>query len=372
MKNIDKELIDWAIKKIKIQYPEDVALLIGQVGGCKIPTDEQNMAFDFFIPATERGNHLAQTFIIEDMGYDLYPISWERLEGIANFKEPRMIFAFDKGEIIYARNQEDRDRYNALKNILRENLNNLELTFKIALEFLGTAMESYHTMLVENSLCKTRKISGDICCYLMNAIAMMNGTYLQSGYRSLSMEMKRMQELPENFSIIYHRILLASNVNEIQKECHLLIKATNDFLSLRNPDAEIEQKEIFYNDLAEWYQEARYTFRRIAYYVETGSLEECFLAGCYLQSEFDDLQKKYNLKEMDLLSSLHYEKLEEFANQAKALESYLTDVIKENNADLKIYNRLEDFLQDRNARQCTRMSWEDITKKYGLLHQCIQ
>ena len=46
----------------------DVTLLIGQVGGCKIPTDEQRMAFDYFVPATERGCQLAQTFIIEDMG----------------------------------------------------------------------------------------------------------------------------------------------------------------------------------------------------------------------------------------------------------------------------------------------------------------
>lgn len=79
MKNIDKELIEWAVHKIQTEYREDVSLLIGQVGGGKIPTDEQNMVFDFFVPSTERGNQLACTFIIEDMGYDLYPISWERL-----------------------------------------------------------------------------------------------------------------------------------------------------------------------------------------------------------------------------------------------------------------------------------------------------
>ena len=33
MKNIDKELVEWAIQKIESEYKEDVALLIGQVGG---------------------------------------------------------------------------------------------------------------------------------------------------------------------------------------------------------------------------------------------------------------------------------------------------------------------------------------------------
>ena len=121
MKNIDKELIDWAINKIKSEYKEDIALLIGQVGACKTPDDEQNMSFDFFVPATERGNNLATTFIIEDMGYDLYPISWERLEGIANFNEPRMIFAVAKGEVIYAKTEEYRKRFNDIKIKIKNN-----------------------------------------------------------------------------------------------------------------------------------------------------------------------------------------------------------------------------------------------------------
>lgn len=53
MKDINKALIDWAIQTIEREYPEDVAVLIGRKGACKIPTDSQNMAFDFFIPATE-------------------------------------------------------------------------------------------------------------------------------------------------------------------------------------------------------------------------------------------------------------------------------------------------------------------------------
>jgi len=43
MKNIDTELMDWAIGKIEKDYKDDVALLIGQMGGCKIPTDEMKM-----------------------------------------------------------------------------------------------------------------------------------------------------------------------------------------------------------------------------------------------------------------------------------------------------------------------------------------
>ena len=36
MKNIDKDLIDWAIKKIENEYKDDVSLLLGRKGACKV------------------------------------------------------------------------------------------------------------------------------------------------------------------------------------------------------------------------------------------------------------------------------------------------------------------------------------------------
>ncbi len=84
---INATLINWAIERIEKEYKEDIAVLVGRKGACKIPTDAQDVAFDFFIPATERGYSYAKTFIIDDMGYDLFPMSWERVAGIAQCNE---------------------------------------------------------------------------------------------------------------------------------------------------------------------------------------------------------------------------------------------------------------------------------------------
>lgn len=170
MTNIDLKLNEWAINKIKMDYPKDVALLVGQLGGCKIPTDEQNIVFDFFIPATKRGFQLARTFIIEDMGYDLYPNSWERLEEIADLKEPRMIFVLDKGEIIYARSEEDKLHFLELKRRLHKNLADCAYRNRKALEHVNTALEIFQTMLFESSMCKMRKAAGAIANFLTAAI----------------------------------------------------------------------------------------------------------------------------------------------------------------------------------------------------------
>lgn len=378
MKNIDKELIDWAITQIKNNYPNDVDLLIGQKGACKTPDDAQTMAFDFFIPATEAGNNLAKTFVIEDMGYDLYPISWQRLKGIVNLEEPRMIFAFMKGEIIYSRTPEAEQQFLSLKKDLLHNLQDKKITFTKALEFLQTAMEIYLTMMFEEDICTVRKASGGIACQLMNGIAMVNGQYLKNGYGNLSLEMTNINNLPVDFESTYNNLLDAKTIDEIQSICHKLIKSTrNMFFALKKQQAEEENTQqrkvatkeatgacdsyspcgtpnccdsvnctdnsINYDDLANWYQEARYSFRRIEYYAKQNSKEDCFLLGCYLQIEFDAIKDEFDLKTMDLLGAFESSQLTEFAKRAEKLENYIVGVLKEHKALLKIYKNFEDF-----------------------------
>lgn len=350
MINIDKELVEWAINKIKNEYHEDVALLIGQVGAGKIPTDEQNMVFDFFIPATERGNQLAQTFIIEDMGYDLYPISWERLEGIANMKEPRMIFAFAKGEVIYAKSPEEKMRYENLKVQMFERLQNKHFHIPKCLEFLETAQEIFQTMLFEESLCSIRKAAGGVCCYLMNSIAMLNGTYLENGYMNLTKELHQMAEYPSEFEQIFQEMLSEDTNNGIREKVYELIKITRTFLMERIPAEEKKDFEPDYEDLAMWYQEARYTFRRISYFTGINSAEESYLAGCYLQIEFDAIQEDFKLQKMDLMSAFDKNDLQSFAKKAEEIEAYLVRVLEESKAHQNKYASFEEFVRDNGTK----------------------
>ena len=57
-------LTKWVIDKIEKEYKDDVALLIG-IKGHSTDGDEHGEIFDYFVPATERGNELSETFIID-------------------------------------------------------------------------------------------------------------------------------------------------------------------------------------------------------------------------------------------------------------------------------------------------------------------
>lgn len=343
MKNIDKELVAWAINKIQTEYKEDVSLLIGQIGGGKIPTDEQNMIFDFFVPATERGNQLARTFIIEDMGYDLYPISWERLENIANINEPRMIFAFAKGEVIYAKSPEEKMRFENLKAEMLSKLQDKTFHMPKSLEFLETAQEIFQTMLFEESLCNIRKAAGGVCCYLMNSIALVNGTYLQNGYMNLTNDLHAMKDYPYEFEKTFTEMLSTNKIEVIKKKVYELIHMTRKFLMGK---IAIEGKNDFepnFEDLAMWYQEMRYTFRRIAYFTKTNSIEDSYLLSCYLQIEFDAVQEDFHLKKMDLLSAFDKDNLHGLAQKAGEIEAYIVETIEKNKVRINKYSSFEEF-----------------------------
>lgn len=66
------------------------------------------------MPDTDRGYRLGFTFIIDGIGFDFWPISWQRLERIANWEEP-IISIIRDGRILYHSSEEALARYHTLR-----------------------------------------------------------------------------------------------------------------------------------------------------------------------------------------------------------------------------------------------------------------
>lgn len=102
---------EWVINTIKEKYADDIALVISH-GTLRINTEEKAMSY--FVPITKRGAEFAQTFILSGVGYDIWGIPWERLEGFARLEEYNITCLAD-AEVLYARAVEDKERFEALK-----------------------------------------------------------------------------------------------------------------------------------------------------------------------------------------------------------------------------------------------------------------
>ena len=183
---------------------------------------------------------------------------------------------------------------------------------------------------------------------LAYTLAMVNGLALVDGYGNLVKETAGMEKKPGDFTKLYLQIIEESDAEEILTLCRKMIQGVRELLKEEKENAgwQKEEKElIHYEDLAYWYQEARYTFRKIAYYTKAGDAPQCYSLGCYLQIEFDAIQKEFCLEEMDLLGAFDVKHLDEFAERAQKLEDYLIHVMEEHNVRMNRFASLEEFLE---------------------------
>lgn len=344
MKYLSDELNTWAINKIKKEFPEDVTLLIGHEHW-KIPPDGDEIAFNFFIPSTDRGYNLSQTFIIDDIGYDLFPISWDRLKGIANLNESITTCLAD-GVILYAKREEDKERFVKLQKQLQDNLSNKEFTYKKGLEKINVAMELFQNMLFEKSLSRIRMASGYIAKYLAEAIVTLNGAYFRRGPENQLATLKKLAEVPDGFIELYQNAVTAKTIEELKDICYKMLNTTRDFFSIRKPYKEPKIKDYDYQNLASWYQEIIYWFRRIYYYCEMKDASNSFIWGCNIQREFESIKEEFGLETMELMNVFDSEDLNLLQKRAEDIEKYIVSEIKKHGVRILEFKNLNEFLSE--------------------------
>lgn len=342
MKTTNERLLDWVIGKIEKEYKDDVCLLIGN-DFLNLEQDMDGSYFNYFVPANEKAYNLAKTFIIDGIGYDLYPRSWDRIEKMADLDDYNPT-CLGHVQILYYRNEEDKNRFLAMQAKLQENLKNREFMHKKALERLNVAMEIYQTMMFEESISKVRMAAGYIIDYLSVAVAFLNQTYFKYSQINQTVELSAMKDIPESFIQNYKAIFHANSVDELKKLCHVIILSARKFISNRKPIKEKDKCNIDFNNLANWYQELCYTWRRVYYWCDQKDSDKAFVWGCSLQRELDIVKEEFGLNEMDLLDRYNSANLFDFRKRAGELEIYIVKEIDKHGISLDKYNNLDEFL----------------------------
>lgn len=342
MKPTQKELTEWAIAQIKKNYLNDVALLIG-VPEHAMEDDCHGECFDYFVPANENGNKLGQTFIIDGVGHDLYPRSWQRIENMANFDDD-FTNGLNDAIILYYRSEEDLERFRAYQERLRANLRDRGFMMKKAFEKLDAAMDIYRTMMFEDQLYKVRMAAGFIARFLSMAVAYINGTYFRKRLELETVELAQMKEIPENFIEYFDAIVRAVTVDELKKASHEIISTTRKFIASRRQPKEKKERRPGYEYLSEWYEEGSLMWRRIYRHCDAANPDRAFADAISLQYELNIAAEEFALKEMDLLGSFDAADLGALKQRARELEDYIVCVIESQGISLNKYDTLEQFL----------------------------
>lgn len=345
MKTTNEQLAEWTINRIKRDFKGEVGLLLGEET-YKLDSDVGRTAMSFFFPASAKINQLARTFLIDGIGYDIFPMPWERMERIASLEEdnaPVLLYA----RILYTGKEEDKNHFQEIQTKLKQNLSDIEYTYRKALEKLAVAMELYQTMVFQDALYQARKAAGHIVLYLANAVAYSNQTYFKHGHMSFMEELSSLKSIPSDFLQLIPAVVGASKKEELTQRCFEMIYNTRQYLELKKTGKTLVTNRSF-TDLANWYHELSYWWRELYHYCNEGDAIKVFVRGCNLQSEIDIVREEYGLGELDLMGAFDANDLTSFARQAKALETQFRSIIIEQGAVIDEYRSISDFLAKNN------------------------
>lgn len=348
------QLTDWVIRKIETEYKEDIALLIA-VRGHSIHGDGHGECFDYFIPSTERGYELAQTFIIDGVGHDLYARSWERMERTAELKDMTLCLA--GARILYQRSREDADRFRTLQERLQENLNNPSYVYQRALEKLDDAMDVYRTMMFEEKAHLVRMAAGYIHLYLTQAAAFLNGTFAEEPIFSEKQAKEgtvsdrmyhcpQLTDVPEDFYSCGNRLLRTDHTEELRHLCYLEIQSVRRFIQARRPAGKENTALGNVQAMADWYQELSLTWRRIRCFCDQHMAEEAYADACYLQSELVIVAREFDFEELALLDAFDPEHLETLKERSMFLEEKVRRHIISHGGAIREYASVKEFLAE--------------------------
>ena len=337
----DTRIADWAIKTIETDYANDVCLLL-EHNSLLLERDMNSRSISYFIPATNRAYGLSRTFIINGIGYDLFPRSWEQVENMADVKDYNTT-CLANAKILWAGSDEDRQRFASLQARLAANLQNPAHMRERAMKWFEYAKNIFVMETVfEERLYKVRENAGHICDLLSIAVAFTNGQFFMHGQTNQLQELSKMGKVPPGFVQLYKDIVAEPCPNAQKRLCHRMITVTKEFLDAK-PITPASKPD--FTELAEWYHELSYTWRRVYHWCDANDPVNAYIWCCMLQNEVDEWGAKFGITDTDIMSAFSASDLAPFRKRAEAVEENVRLAIAQNGVKLDEYASIEEFLK---------------------------
>jgi hypothetical protein len=349
-KTRNDRILDWAIQKVTREFSRDVHLLVTYGSHLNGTEDAMSDVDFYFVPKTKRAYPLMQTYIIEGVGYDLFPVSWERLEGLANLNES-LIPLLGNSKIVFSGSDEDAERFEQLKGLLNKNLTDVSFMHRKAMEKLSQANNTIDELLAESHPAACRLLAGTLLMTLAEVVACENQTYFKNGLKTQLADLNKMGKLPEGFIDGYEAVIKAKTISQLKEACRKTTAACRNFLKAdkailpapanTNKPSSIPVN-INYAQLADTYREIISTFNKVYKYCKNGNAEMAFISGVCLQRELFDGTQGLRL---DILSAYDPGDLSKLAASTKAAEAELVECISRG-VSIKRYATVDDFIKE--------------------------
>lgn len=349
-KEINDKVVQWIANKVKTEYADDISLVLLYGSYINGTANNKSDVDCYYIPKTERGYNLGIGFIIDGVGYDLFPISWERVERIADLQECLLPLVGDV-QVIYCGDSCDLERFKNVQTKLHSNLDNDEYVKGIAQKRCEDANRMCEQLKLGGSLSEVRKMAGHVIMTLADAVAIYNHDYFHFGLKKQYEDLKsNFPNIPQNIVTGYKQVVISLSANDVIERTVDLLKNVCDYMQITvetNLDIKVNQVTVAEEVNASWlaglYEEISSTFNKIYVCCENGNYMLAFLSAVCLQQELDDA-KEAGSPSYDLLSSFDYRELAKLEERTRMIETDFVELIKNNDGKIKSYDNFEQFV----------------------------
>ncbi len=343
-KAINDRIVAWLKNRAKTEYADDVSLVAIYGSHINGTANYKSDVDCYFIPKTPRGEQFKADFILAGVGYDIFPVTWERLEGIAELNEFLTPLVGD-AEIIYCSGAEAEDRFHELQSKLKANLMNDAHIQRIERARCKMAGEFCSAMRGSQNACEIRKLAGCIIMTLADAVAIHNHDYFHFGlkrqYENLCYDFAG---IPQNIITGYKDVIQSNHIDAVAGCAIKMFKDVCKYLGVSDTLSEgyLKAPSAGYNpngaELAALYEEIISTFNKIYVSCENGDNTLAFLSAVCLQLDLDDIDTSF-----DLLSNFNYLHLDRLAKTTQNAEDRLVHLIEEKGGKIKAFDSFEEF-----------------------------
>ena len=330
------------IEKVRRDYPNDISLVVVMGSFIYNDTHDKSDLDIYFVPKTERGYNLGFTFILDEIGFDMWPISWERLEKIASHDE-RITSIVTEGKVIYYSSVEDLTRLDELKAKALDTSDKSVFTKK-SKEVFSKSYELIYRIQEAKSLGQLRRYGIQFINTIGYALALLNGTTIKRGRGKLKQEILSNKLVPENFSSLYDTLFFSSDMETIKHDLLELMKNTEELIDIEL--AKYRNRGSASDVLYGFFEELISSYNKIEHAYDLNNPFTCLFAGCEIQDEIDDILQYADLEKPDfpdIAMSYDPEHLQQIAQAAQAHKKQFTDFLQENNVSIRRFENLEEY-----------------------------
>jgi len=341
-----QKILKALINKIKSEYRDDIAVVVCYGSYIKDSAYQKSDLDFFFIPKSNKGYEMNMQFIIDDIGYDFWPLSWDRAEQIANFKET-ITSIIAEGVVVYYNESADLKRFNSLKeriNELTTNPENKNILINEAEKLLTRAKSIYFEMeYISEEYALVDSNCAQILNLIANATALLNSKYIKKGVYNIEDEVKNYSILPENYLKHFNLAVRSSSLKSKKEFIKKLILNLDELLQHNKPKKELE---ITNKNFKGFYEEIKSNYNKLIHACEKKDYLKVFFTAHSIDSEIKNMlgERYKDFSFPNLIKNINEEDYEELKKVAHQHEEVLINLLQEYRINIKEYKNIDEFI----------------------------